>query len=175
MELQRITSADHPLFGSVWQIYRDSFPRNERRTLEHQQTAFQSNQYHLNAYTEKGTLLGLLGYWEFDDYIYIEHLAINPVIRSGGHGSRILSALIESTSKALILEIEPVENDLTLRRLRFYERLGFQETSYPHRQHRYHDDDPEDFRLVILCHPQIISPELYKQFDDDLQAIVMKK
>lgn len=174
METIRITTTDERLFGQLWKIYNDSFPRVERRTLEHQQIALRSDDYRLMAYAEGDTLAGLIGYWEFADYIYVEHLAVNPAMRGGGYGSRMMRELIGSTAKTIILEIEPVQDEQTARRLRFYEKLGFRVNPYAHAQHMYHDDDPQGFALTVLSYPEPISRSQYERFNDDLQQVVMK-
>ena len=71
MESIRIETTEHPLFAQLWKLYNDSFPRVERRTLEHQKTALRSELYSLLAYTDEGKFVGLVGYWEFDSYVYI--------------------------------------------------------------------------------------------------------
>lgn len=175
MDLLRIKSVDHPLFPSFWELYEESFPRNERRSYDHQRTAFHSPHYYMGLYVEGDRVNGLLGYWEFDDYIYIEHLAVNPSLRGGGYGTRILAGLIDTTEKTLILEIEPVESEYTMKRFRFYERLGFKTNPYAHIQPLYHDDDPEGFMLMILTYPHPLSFEFYQRFYHDLKTLVMKK
>ena len=118
----RLTSIQDPMFHTAWKLYQDSFPRNERRSLSHQQTAFQSVRYHMEIFTEQDKFIGLIGYWTFNEYVYVEHLAVNPALRSGGYGSRIVSKFLSSTNRTIILEIEQVTDNLTARRLRFYER-----------------------------------------------------
>ena len=171
----RLTSIQDPMFHTAWKLYQDSFPRNERRSLSHQQTAFQSVRYHMEIFTEQDKFIGLIGYWTFNEYVYVEHLAVNPTLRSGGYGSRIVSDFLSATNKTVILEIERVTDKTTARRLRFYERLGFQNNPYDHIQPLYHEDDPVGFHLTILSYPDPITPELYAQFDQELRTTVLKK
>lgn len=72
------------------------FPCAEQRTLDHQITAFKADRFHLDVYLDGETLVGFIGYWDFDDYLYIEHYAINSDLRGGGWGSRILEALAKN-------------------------------------------------------------------------------
>ena len=175
MESIRIETTEHPLFAQLWKLYNDSFPRVERRTLEHQKTALRSELYSLLAYTDEGKFVGLVGYWEFDSYVYIEHLSVDPSLRSGGYGSRIMKHLCGSTDKTVILEIEPVVDEPTARRFRFYEKLGFRTNPYRHTQHLYHEDDPRGFMLTVLSYPGTITQPQYDRFDRDLRSIVMKR
>lgn len=77
MQIIRISDIHHPRFGEVWHLYQNSFPLCEQRTLDHQITAFKADRFHLDVYLDGETLVGFIGYWDFDDYLYIEHYAIN--------------------------------------------------------------------------------------------------
>ena len=118
MQIIRISDIHHPRFGEVWHLYQNSFPLCEQRTLDHQITAFKADRFHLDVYLDGETLVGFIGYWDFDDYLYIEHYAINSDLRGGGWGSRILEALQKTAGKTIILEIDEVVDEISTRRLR---------------------------------------------------------
>ena len=84
MQIIRISDIHHPRFGEVWHLYQNSFPLCEQRTLDHQITAFKADRFHLDVYLDGETLVGFIGYWDFDDYLYIEHYAINSDLRGSG-------------------------------------------------------------------------------------------
>ena len=52
MEAIRLTDINDPLFSPVWEIYQQSFPLSEQRTLEHQQTALRSPDFYFVVYRE---------------------------------------------------------------------------------------------------------------------------
>ena len=177
MQIIRISDIHHPRFGEVWHLYQNSFPVCEQRTLDHQITAFKADRFHLDVYLDGETLVGFIGYWDFDDYLYIEHYAINSDLRGGGWGSRILEALQKTAGKTIILEIDEVVDEISTRRLRFYQRLGFVVNPYIHPLHRYRDIETEhqNARLVIMTYPGTIDPQTYERFNRDLGEIVMKR
>ena len=113
MQIIRISDIHHPRFGEVWHLYQNSFPLCEQRTLDHQITAFKADRFHLDVYLDGETLVGFIGYWDFDDYLYIEHYAINSDLRGGGWGSRILEALQKTAGKTIILEIDEVVDEIS--------------------------------------------------------------
>lgn len=176
MKTTRLRDMNDPLMADIWKIYETSFPIFEQRTLQHQKTAMRSPDFHFVAYHEDDTLVGFIGYWEIGDYLYIEHYAINPALRSGGYGSKILRALMESTDKTIILEIDEVKDEISTRRLHFYQRLGFVMNPYVHPLHRYRDDaQHEEATLSIMTYPGTIDRETYERFNRDLAEIVMKR
>lgn len=133
MKSIRITDSSHALYPTFHALYSVSFPIFEQRTVSQQDYAFGCENYHLNVYYENETLIGFISYWEFNDYIYVEHFTINDQIRGKGHGSRILHTFIQSSSKTILLEIAPVTNEVAKARLRFYERCGFVQNPYAHK------------------------------------------
>ena len=93
--------------------------------------------------------LGLLTTWEFADFIYIEHFAISPTLRSQGYGSEALKAFIHEQCKPLVLEAEPPTDEMTRRRIRFYERIGLTLYDYPYTQPAYTEESlPVELRLM---------------------------
>ena len=63
--------------------------------------------------------------FHFADFIFVDRLAVSPEQRGAGIGSSIMNELIGSTGKPIILEVErPVSRD-AVRRIDFYEALGF--------------------------------------------------
>lgn len=106
-----------------------------------------ANSQGLKANSQK--LLGLLTTWEFDDFIYIEHFAIDPTLRSQGYGSEALKAFIHEHGKPIVLEAEPPTDALSIRRIKFYERIGLTLYDFPYMQPAYTEDShPVELRLM---------------------------
>ena len=93
--------------------------------------------------------LGLLTTWHFEEFIYIEHFAIDPTLRSQGYGSEALKAFIHEHGKPIVLEAEPPTDALSIRRIRFYERIGLTLYDFPYMQPAYTEDShPVELRLM---------------------------
>ena len=108
----------------------------------HPETALNTKHYTLNTKP-----IGLLTTWTFDSFTYIEHFALSPEVRGRGYGSEALAMLIARTEQPLILEAEPPTDELTRRRIGFYERSGFTLYDYPYVQPAY----TADSQPVPLC------------------------
>lgn len=175
MKAERITSTDNRWFAPVWEVYKTSFPINEQRTVEHQTTAFADQRHQFLVYHEGDLFLGFLGIWDFDDYAYIEHFAINPELRGSGWGSRILGEYQQNAGKTIILEIDEVKDDISIRRERFYRNLGWVSNPYKHELHKYQPEHHTDALLQIMTYPEAIDEKTYRRFNDDLHNIVMKR
>lgn len=172
MEIVRLTNSIHTLYTTFENLYKNSFPIFEQRTVEQQEKAFASDKYHLDCYFKEGLFIGFISYWEFDDYIYIEHFAILRELRGSGYGSTLLKEFICRNSKQALLEIDPVTDEISAARLRFYKACGFYENSYLHTHPPYRNEF-EGHSLVILTTNNEINEEKYFRFSSDLKNIVM--
>ena len=172
MRRQYIDSLDHPLYKSFRDLYEISFPIFEQRTELQQIRAFQNDKYRLLAFTEGDVFVGFICYWLFDTYGYIEHFAVTPEIRGRGFGSRILGSFIESTTGIVLLEIDPVIDEVSEARLRFYTRCGFYRNSYLH-EHPAYRDGYRPHPLVVLTAKRRIMEKEYRDFCSDLRTVVM--
>ncbi len=87
---------------------------------------------------------GLLTVWHFDDFNYIEHLAIAPELRGGGLGALVLESLKTLNDNFWVLEVEPptTDNPMAARRIGFYERNGFTLYDYNYIQPPYTPSQP---------------------------------
>lgn len=167
-----INNFNHPLYKVFEKLYSSSFPIFEQRTKEQQEIAFDNKNYHLIGYEENNSFIGFISYWEFDDCLYIEHFAINTDIRGKGYGSTLLNEFIKSTTKIVLLEIDPVIDNISEARLRFYKKCGFYENPYPHKHPAYRNEY-QPHSLIVLTTKRKISKEEYLKFSLDLNTIVM--
>lgn len=119
-------STRHDLYSNVEHLLLLAFPPEERRSTENQRIMTDTNPlFHANALLDNGFFAGLLTYWEFPRFIYIEHLATEPQIRGRGIGAKALAALENVKNLPVVLEVEPPVDDITRRRIGFYQRNGF--------------------------------------------------
>jgi len=125
--LQQITSTSDKYFEPLIKLYEEAFPPNERRDVDKiNELVFSSNELSINAIIDDETLCGMMIYWKFADFYYLEHFAIFPEMRNRKLGERTLD-LMKGIAKGetIILEAEPADNELATRRIEFYKRNGF--------------------------------------------------
>ena len=171
MELKRLTDPSHPLFARAMEGYGVSFPRHEQRESGSQRAIMSHPEYHFDLILEGEEFTGCLLYWETEEFLYVEHFFILPERRNGGRGQRALE-LLAGKGKRVILEIDPVIDDISRRRKGFYERCGFVENPYPHVHPSYHEGN-KGHDLVVMSCPEGLGVELYQSFYDYLCRTVM--
>lgn len=154
MQLQRITSKEHPLFDEAWRIYQQSFPDSERRTLCEHLRALADEAFYACAAVEQGRLCAIVYYWQQESFVFLEHLAVDPALRGTSCGTRALQLLLAQSELPLILEIEQPVDEVKRRRRHFYERLGLTVQPYAHRAVAYQKNTVCD-ALCLMAKPAI--------------------
>lgn len=134
-------------------LYEQAFPIEERRESNEWITLCNNNPlFYPNIISdEKNAFIGILTYWRFDDFIYIEHFAISPSLRNMGYGSKALATFKNQISSTpIILEVELPKTPIAIKRINFYKRLGFKLLPYDYKQPPYQING-EEIPLNIMC------------------------
>ena len=120
-------SLDTVDFGEIYALLEQSFPPEERRSLEDQKALLLREEYRLLGNIDpRGKVTALMAVWEFSDFVFLEHFAVAPSCRNAGLGTQMLRELIDSYApKAVCLEAELPTEELSIRRQSFYKRNGF--------------------------------------------------
>ena len=133
-----------------WHLYETAFPATERRGAVQHAAALAEAAFHCLYLADAAGFAGLLTYWQWEHLAYVEHLAIVPSRQGRGLGRAALAML----DSPVFLEIEPVVDTATARRLAFYESCGFEKLSNHHVQLAYQIGEP-DIALWLLSRPAV--------------------
>mgnify|MGYP000849410943 FL=1 len=112
-------------FDKVYKIMDESFPSDERRSYDGQKKLFEEDEYRIFARYDGEDVTAFIALWDFEDFAYIEHFAVSEKCRNGGIGAKMLAEILKIFNKTVCLEVEPPENEIAQRRIKFYERNGF--------------------------------------------------
>lgn len=149
-------------FSLVYKRLIDAFPYEERRDEAHEKACFLKKEFNFSEIIDAGESVGLVVFWLFDEFLFIEHIAINKEIRSKGYGSKTIEYLKAKYKLPIILEVEFPETEIQMKRIRFYENLGFKVNSYSYSQPSYHN--AEGVPLQILSFPEVLSKSEFDNF-----------
>ncbi len=146
-------------FDEVFAIMDEAFPNEEMRGYEGQLALLENPHYWLRLKRdEMGRLLAFMAVWEFDSFRYVEHFAVSKQYRGSGIGEKMMKEYLKEGSGPVILEVEPPQNEITRRRIGFYQRLGFQYNEFPYQQPPLHKGNGW-LPLVIMSYPGSVSEE----------------
>lgn len=118
-------SADSVL-DLIERTYTDSFPEVERRDFSLVRKLLEDEpRFVMYALSVEDCYVGFITAWQFDRYTYVEHFAIDPAARNGGIGAKAMTLFFALCGTPVVLEVEMPVDELSKRRIGFYERLGF--------------------------------------------------
>lgn len=157
MELKKITKDK---LNDVYEKMKIAFPYEEMRDFEDEENCFLKNEFSIFDICENGESSGFVSVWVFCKFVFIEHLAVDGEKRSKGLGSKCVEEIKEMFSLPIILEAEAPETEQQIKRIKFYERLGFKVNDFMYEQPSYHGG--EGVPLKILSFPDLLTQ---KEFD----------
>lgn len=144
----------HPDYRFVEELLHSAFPKEERRDDEEQRRNTDENDkfgcYLVTDRTGEGDVpIGFITLWSLDGFHYVEHLATQAAYRNCGYGREILSQVEKSFPGVTILEVECPDDEMSVRRIGFYGRCGFQLCKKTYMQPPYRRGDKE-FPLLLM-------------------------
>jgi GNAT superfamily N-acetyltransferase len=126
---------------AIKSLYEDAFPEEERRPWDQEIELISTGRIQLLTLSKGDSFAGFLCYWQFPAFSFIEHFAIHPDAQGGGAGTQVMQ-LLESQLGPIVLEVEPPLTEQAIRRMKFYERLGYQTFLQPYQQPPYYPQYP---------------------------------
>ncbi|MBO5858026.1 MAG: GNAT family N-acetyltransferase [Clostridia bacterium] len=167
MNLKPVTDEN---FSFVYKRLVDAFPYEERRDECDEKKCFLKEQFNFCEITDDGKSVGLIVFWLFERFLFIEHIAINKEIRSKGYGSKTIELIKTRYNLPVVLEAEFPETQMQKKRIKFYENLGFKVNSYEYTQPSYHN--AESVPLMVLSFPQLLNENDFEEFFKTTREIV---
>lgn len=154
-------------FLHVWEIMESSFPVTERRTRAGQEALLEKPCYQLYGYRKKAVIAAFFGVWKFEKFVFVEHFAVAEGERNGGIGAGLLQELVQQQKLPVVLEVELPKEELSRRRIRFYERNGFVLNDYAYMQPPLQEGEKE-LPLLLMSYPRAVSQEQFAEIRETL-------
>lgn len=156
MKLVKIRYPNSKKFKEAWGILRASFPFNERRGLNAQIKIMKNKLYDLFLVYDSKELVGIIAYWNFHSFLFIEHLAIKNKFRNHGRGTELLRNHIIKKNKKAVLEAEKLKNRISIKRIKFYKKVGFKLNRHNYIQPPY-DKSKKPVPMFLMSFPDKLS------------------
>ena len=169
IKIERVTGTCSKEYLFTEELLTASFPTDEYRAIAEQREYTESNPlFRMNIIRDGDTPIGMLSYWQFDGYIYIEHFAIDPTQRGKGYGTKAIARIIEEHG-SIVLEVERATDATTSRRIDFYLRNGLTLCPRKYIQPAYRPDSKEVPMHLMSC-----GVDINKEFDK-IKTTIYKK
>ena len=166
--IRAIEPAGPDAFDQVFALMDAAFPDSEMRTYTGQQALFGIPFYRLYVHREaQERIAAFLAAWEFENFRFVEHIAVDESLRGGGIGAAMLCDFAAQDSRPIVLEVEPPETDIAQRRIGFYKRLGFALNLYSYEQPPLRNGQSA-LPLLVMSYPHALSKAEFEQYKDVL-------
>ena len=174
MNSYNLTKIDSEDFYSFYNLMSEAFPPVERRNLENQRKLLENDFYNIVGYKENDKVIAFIASWEFENFNFIEHFAVDSSYRGNGIGSKILKQYLNNhKDKPVFLEVEYPEDDYSKRRIEFYKRFGFSLNDYEYVQPPLEEGN-ELLPLKIMSYPNESNDEQLNRFRNNVYKHVYK-
>ena len=121
---ERIRSASNHYLEELLPLYLESFPQEERRDSNALLIMLHEPDMYFSAVLLENQLVGMVVYWKFAGFLYLEHLAVFKDQRGKKIGEQVLK-LLQAEGEPILLEVEMPFDEFSTRRIVFYNRSGF--------------------------------------------------
>jgi len=149
-------------FEVIKNLYLTAFPPSERREFDELKKQIYHVECNVNLILTGEKVAGFVILWNFADFVFLEHFAIEPGIRGLGIGERTLALIKDIFNKPVILETELPDDEISSRRIKFYQRNGFRLLHLPYLQPSYDGIKPEVEMKLMSIGVDFLSEELDK-------------
>lgn len=170
-----LSSESSPHFSDALELYSLSFPPHEQRSIKNLIATLSHPDFRFTLFLNSDNLLvGMLNTWHTSGFTYVEHFAVSPNYRNGGIGQHLLNQLTTNNNRQIILEIDPLEDEISRRRFNFYKRNGFvsnEEYDYIHPPYKKGDFP---YALLVMSYKNKLSAGEYKLFENYHHTVVVQ-
>lgn len=150
IECRPVKDLSDPLLDKVEKTYNDSFPEAERRAFSLVRELVKDEpRFVVYTLSKDEAYAGFITAWRFDSFTYVEHFAIDASARNGGIGGKAMKLFLELCDGPVVLEVEMPADEMSKRRIGFYERLGYMLDNHVYFQPPYRKGEPSlEMRLM---------------------------
>jgi RimJ/RimL family protein N-acetyltransferase len=159
---RKLTNSSDALLAEVEKTYLASFPETERRSISlFRELLDKEPRFRAYALLRNDKYIGFITEWVFEAFVYVEHFAIDETVRNGGSGAMAMKQFTEQAVQPVVLEVELPVDELSTRRIAFYERLGFIPDNHAYQQPPYNKGESW-LPMQLMTYGRI---DLEKSFD----------
>lgn len=161
-----------PVLDLIEKTYTESFPEEECRDFSLVRGLIKDeSRFVVYALSRDGRYVGFITGWLFDGYTYAEHFAIDPSARNGGIGAEAMKQFLAFCGTPVVLEVEMPADEMSRRRIGFYERLGYTLDHHVYHQPPYRDGG-EWLEMRLMTYGNIDLEHSFEQVKNCLHKYV---
>lgn len=147
-------------FDQFYTILQTHFPTKEIKEYQYLKGLFQAGNMQAITLKEKGIIIGVLSYFDLQDFAFVDYFAIMNIYQGQQLGQKMLAYFKEYIAKPFVLEVELPEDTQSIRRIEFYKRNGMQLNEYTYIVPKMLDMS-EELQFLLMSYPKLIQERDY--------------
>lgn len=151
----QLIRADKGELKDIYAQMQKNFIPDEVRDYSDVERLHGNGKYAVYHIEENGEKIGFMGVWTLTGFAFLEHFVVYENFRNGGNGGKALDLLKEKFG-AVVLEAEPPQEPMQIRRVKFYERHGMCLNPQEYWQPPYRESG-NACNLKIMSYPRPLS------------------
>jgi ribosomal protein S18 acetylase RimI-like enzyme len=171
MEFIKLENSDSHEFIEAWKIYESSFSSDERRTFDLQKKLIGNKHYTFFSVLKDKARVAIIAQWDFEDFLFIEHLAVKNDMRCKGIGAELLKEYLAKNKEKIVLEVERSDTEIASKRIKFYEKIGFKLNNFDYIQPLY-GRDKNPVPMFLMTYPEKITDSEFTSIRKILRKVV---
>lgn len=158
-------------FEEAYYIMEEAFPISELRPYEKIKELYEKEIVEIYGYYEP-ELKGAMILWLDNKYLMIENFAVDKKARGEGIGSKMLREVCKQfKDKKIVLEVEKPYDEMSRRRIEFYQRNGFVLSQYGYMQPVINESKNE-VPLLLMAYQREISELEFEDIKNTIYKLV---
>lgn len=158
-------------FEEAYYIMEEAFPISELRPYEKIKELYERDIVEIYGYYEP-ELKGAMILWLDNKYLKIENFAVDKKVRGEGIGSKMLHEVCKQfKNKKIVLEVEKPYDEISRRRIEFYQRNGFVLSQYGYMQPVINESKNE-VPLLLMAYQREISELEFEDIKNTIYKLV---
>ena len=158
-------------FEYFYSLLEKDFCFAERKVKEDELKSLENKSFKPCFICDENKIVGYFCYWDFEDFIFGEHLAILEKIRDKGFGTKFLKEFLSKIKKPFVFEIEKPADEQSIKRKRFYERFGFTFNDFDYCQPSYHKAN-DGVPMIFVSYPEKLTRKRFLQISNIIKEKV---
>jgi len=164
MQIILLKDPDDKQLLEVKRIYEEAFPIHERRIFDMLPKMLNNVPgMELAIFNDAKLMVGFVVYWQWENWAYIEHLAVDRRLRANGYGNRVMTLLTAMLKGTIVLEVEKPYDEVARKRITFYKKLGFHLAPFDYHQPSYVKGG-EEIPMHLMTYPGEVDELSFLEF-----------
>jgi ribosomal protein S18 acetylase RimI-like enzyme len=162
-------------FEKIYALMEYAFPIEEVRPRENAKAQLKDPHYTIwISKNEADQILGFIAEWDLGSNLFLEHFAVDQTLRGVGIGSRMMAAYLAQAAKPVVIEVEDEKTEINIRRIGFYQRLGFYLSEYGYDQPVMRGDISKKISLKMMTYPAPLTAAGFETFKQQVFTEIYK-